>query len=182
MLPCAVPIEHTRANGLSISRRLESYGPCSCTAAGLHADAIACIAILLPFSACLEPSPLQGFWGIGQACSPQPTPCTSTARLDAHVCMHAANVAPVCMYLHGAGVRAPHLGPAEVRQNIAVLQCLSRLVGCTDGAELLLESATALGRVFACLCCGADALAGEACRLLLRLLAPGAARSGAGEH
>lgn len=77
-------------------------------------------------------------------------------------------------------MRPPHLGPDEVRQNVAVLQCLSRLAGSSEAAEALLESPTSLGRLFACLGCGEDAVAFEAGRVLLRLFAPGAARSGAG--
>lgn len=94
----------------------------------------------------------------------------------AATCVHGRAVSPACH----AGVRPPHLSPDEVRQGVAVLACLARLCASPEVAEAFMEAPTAIGRLFSCLACEEEALATEAARLVLRLWAPHAAKTGAG--
>ncbi len=64
-------------------------------------------------------------------------------------------------------------------QAVAVLHCLQRLAGHPLLAEQLLNAPGALGRLWACLGCGADHIVAEGARLLVRLFAPAPARHGA---
>lgn len=60
-----------------------------------------------------------------------------------------------------------------------MLHCLQRLAGHPLLAEQVLNAPGALGRLWACLGCGADHIVAEGARLLVRLFAPAPARHGA---
>lgn len=85
-------------------------------------------------------------------------------------CLHV-DKSPMCVC--AAGWLACHL------QAVAVLHCLQRLAGHPLLAEQVLNAPGALGRLWACLGCGADHIVAEGARLLVRLFAPASARHGA---
>ncbi|KAK9822709.1 hypothetical protein WJX81_005943 [Elliptochloris bilobata] len=74
-----------------------------------------------------------------------------------------------------------NLPPPQAREagrTIALLQCLQRLATAGAAASSIVATPGSLARVFAALACGHDGVAGEAARLLTRLWAPAAARTG----
>lgn len=71
-----------------------------------------------------------------------------------------------------------HLNIDEVKQAVAVLHCVQRLVSAPLAAEALLSSPGAMGRLFACLSCDSSHVIMEAARLLVRLWSPPSGRKG----
>ena len=63
---------------------------------------------------------------------------------------------------------------------VAILQCLQRLTSSRFASADLVVTSSYAARIFAALLCGDDAVATEAARLLTRLWAPAAARTGRG--
>ena len=63
---------------------------------------------------------------------------------------------------------------------VAVLQCLQRLSSSRFASAELVVAPSYASRIFAALVCGEDAVATEAARLLTRLWAPAAVRTGRG--
>lgn len=75
-----------------------------------------------------------------------------------------------------------HMGvcPQASLHMVAVLQCLQRLTSSRFASADLVVTPNYAARIFAALLCGDDAVATEAARLLTRLWAPAAARTGRG--
>lgn len=86
------------------------------------------------------------------------------------ICLHV-DKSPLCLCTAGWLVCC--------LQAVAVLHCLQRLAGHPLLAEQVLNAPGALGRLWACLGCGADHIVAEGARLLVRLFAPASARHGA---
>jgi hypothetical protein len=73
---------------------------------------------------------------------------------------------------------AAALSPDDVKQAVAVLHCMQRLAGSAHAADALLATPGFVSRVWAALGCTSDHVVSEAARLLVRLWAPMAARTG----
>ncbi|KAG1680439.1 hypothetical protein FOA52_015532 [Chlamydomonas sp. UWO 241] len=71
-----------------------------------------------------------------------------------------------------------HLPPDEAKLVVAVLQCMQRLASHPETASALMFVPGAVDTLFAAYGCGVDAVVCEAARLMLRMFAPSAARTG----